>query len=326
MSLGNGAFIVHEALQAGIPGYRLAPFDPRFALFPPLLRFASRPPADLIHTSPDIAAFFSRADVPLVITFHNYVLDAAMRGSSGLFLHLYHTTLLRRLTRKALEQARAVTAVSRFTAELVRRDMGWDGPLRVIYNGIDTEAFRPAAASRAADNARVRVLYCGNLTARKGVHLIPAILDALEPHVDFLYTSGLRTTRRGIPHPRAISAGTVAYADMPALYNSADILLFPTQREGFGLAVAEAMSCGLPIVASDCSSMPELVVAGRSGFLCAPGDVRDLAARINLLAADPALRRQMGAFNRARAETLFRRERMFAEYRALFEEVLSSRR
>ncbi|MBI2995062.1 MAG: glycosyltransferase family 4 protein [Gammaproteobacteria bacterium] len=325
MPRGSGAFVVHESLQAGIPGYRLEPFDPRLALLPPLLRFVPRPPADLIHTCPDCAACFSRANVPLIVTFHGYVLDAAMRNSSGPLRYLYYTTLLRRLTRVALEQARAVTGVSRFTAELVRRDMGWDGPIRVIYNGVDTEGFRPAA-SRAAHPGRVRVLYCGNLRAGKGVHLIPGILDALDPHVDFIYTAGLRTKGQRIPHPRAINAGSVAYQDMPALYNSADILLFPTLREGFGLVVAEAMACGLPVVASDCSSMPELVKAGEGGFLCTPSDVREFAARINLLAADPALRRRMGAFNRARAESLFRRERMLAEYRALFEEILSSRR
>jgi glycosyltransferase involved in cell wall biosynthesis len=322
MARGNGACVVHESLQAGIPGYRVVPFDPRLTLFPPLLRLVPRPRADLVHASPDYAVCFRRDGAPLVVTFHSYMLDPAMRASNGLLRNLHNTTLLRSLTRAALDQARAVSSVSRFTADLVRSDLGWNGPVRVIYNGVDTETFRPPA-SAPPRQARVRVLYAGNLTNRKGVHLIPEILDALDPGVDFIYTTGLRTTRRRIKHARARCIGPVPHSEMPALYQAADILLFPTVREGFGLVVAEAMACGLPVVVSDCSSMPELVAEGRGGFLCPYGDAKAFAAKVNLLAADSALRGSMGEFNRTRAESLFSLGRMRAEYRALFEEALA---
>jgi len=322
MPRGNGAYVVHESLQAGLSGYEVAGFDPRLTLFPPLLRLLPAPRADLVHTIPDYAACFRRRGAPLVVTFHNYVLDPAMRGSSGPLRYLHNTTLLRGLTRAALEEARVVTSVSRFTADLVRRDLEWSGPIRVIHNGIDTDAFRPVPA---ATRDRVRVLYAGNLTARKGVHLVPAILDALDPCVEFVYTAGLRTSGAAIPHPRAKSLGAVAHRDMPALFQSADILLFPTQREGFGLVVAEAMASGLPVVVSDNSSMPELVVAEQGGVVCRYGDAVAFAAAINRLAADARLRRAMGQFNRARAESQFGVERMRAEYRAMFEEVLAAR-
>ena len=114
------------------------------------------------------------------------------------------------------------------------------------------------------------------------------------------------------------------YRHMPELYRQADLLLFPTVREGFGLAAAEAMACGLPVVATDCSSIPELVVHGKSGFLCPVGDAKQFAARINELAESADLRRQMGEYNRARVEEKFTLQRMINEYRELFEETLGA--
>ena len=108
---------------------------------------------------------------------------------------------------------------------------------------------------------------------------------------------------------------------MPDIYRSKDLLLMPTVREGLPLAVLEAMACGLPVVASDCSSLPELIDHGKGGFLCPVGDVAAFAEKVNLLAESPALRREMGEYNRARVERMFTLDRMASEYEALFESV-----
>ena len=92
-----------------------------------------------------------------------------------------------------------------------------------------------------------------------------------------------------------------------------------------GLAAAEAMSCGLPVVASNCSSLPELIDDGKGGFLCPVGDVEAFAEKINLLADSPKLRHEMGEYNRSKVEELFTVERMVNEYKDLFEQVLSGR-
>src|SRR5690606_9385196 len=133
----------------------------------------------------------------------------------------------------------------------------FEGEVRVIYNGIDLERFRPGPGRPERE---LKVLYCGNLIPRKGVGIIPAILDRLAPGISFEYACGLRSTNTRIPHPRAQCIGAVPFDAMPDVYRSVDVLLFPTLREGFGLAAAEAMASGLPVVATDCSSLPELVV------------------------------------------------------------------
>lgn len=119
-----------------------------------------------------------------------------------------------------------------------------------------------------------------------------------------------------------ISVGSVPFEEMPNLYRDMDILLMPTVREGFGLSVAEAMACGLPVVASGCSSIPELIDDYKGGFLCPVGDVNVFAEKINILAESPSLRKEMGEYNRAKVEKMFTLNRMVNEYKKLFEEVM----
>jgi glycosyltransferase involved in cell wall biosynthesis len=116
--------------------------------------------------------------------------------------------------------------------------------------------------------------------------------------------------------------GRIEHADMPAVYQSMDALFMPSVREGFGLCVAEAMACGLPVVACRESAMPELVEAGRGGTLCPVDDVACYADAIRRLADDRVSARRMGEFNRGRIEEQFTQVRMIEEYRALFESVL----
>ena len=98
----------------------------------------------------------------------------------------------------------------------------------------------------------------------------------------------------------------------------------PTVREGFGLSVAEAMACGLPVVVSDCSSLPELIDHGKGGYLCPVGNVDMFAEKINFLAENPDLRKQMGEYNRAKVEMMFSLDQMIENYKKLFEETLDT--
>ena len=94
----------------------------------------------------------------------------------------------------------------------------------------------------------------------------------------------------------------------------------PTVREGLSLAVLEAMSCGLPVVASNCSSLPEQIDEGLGGFLCPVGDVNMFAERLNYLADSPKVRKNMGQYNREKVERLFTLNGMVAKYKKLFEQ------
>jgi len=321
MATGNGAYIIHRILGNKIPNYHICGYNPYWTLCPPVLPFLCRRQGipDIIHTTPDYAAFFKRGKIPLVITFHNFVLDKEAVVHGTLLQRIHHQADLRFFTRKALSAATVVTAVSQFTAKLVKKELGYRGNVQVIYNGVDTSTFFTKQKKEAV---LIKVLFSGNLTRRKGVDLLPLIADKLNANIEILYTTGLRRKKKLPPHPNLKNIGAVPYSYMPKVYQDADILLFPTVREGFGLAAAEAMACGLPVVATNCSSLPELIVNGKGGYLCELGNVDEFAARINELSASPALRREMGEYNRAKVEKMFTLDRMIKEYQDLFQEVL----
>lgn len=94
--------------------------------------------------------------------------------------------------------------------------------------------------------------------------------------------------------------GTVTYhgavygSDKAKLFAQADVFVFPSHEEAFGLVAAEAMSATLPVVATDVGSLRDMVMDGENGFLVAPGDVLSLADRVGRLLSSPELRRSMG--------------------------------
>jgi glycosyltransferase involved in cell wall biosynthesis len=111
--------------------------------------------------------------------------------------------------------------------------------------------------------------------------------------------------------------------DLPALYNCAEVLAFPSRYEGFGLTVLEAMACGTPVVCSNSSSLPE--VAGDAGLLIPPDDVSALAKALEHVLTDAALRQRLKtqglqqaarfSWQRTAQETLAVYERLAAQYR-----------
>lgn len=324
MGTGNGAFVIHKLLEQKLSYYRVISYNPYRTLFPPYLFPIGRShAADIIHTAPDYAWFFSRKNVPLIITFHNYVLDRFMAAFSNLAQTIHYRTDLKLFTRLSIREARMITAVSRFTADLVKKDLNLSKEIRIIYNGVDQNLFIPPNCTSPEKQKNIIVLFSGNLTQRKGAQWLAPIAAKLHRYIEIIYTSGLQPKGILSKHERLRCLGRIPYQQMPQIYQQADILLFPTVREGFGLAAAEAMACGLPVVATNCSSLPELIDNGKGGFLCPIGDVEAFAEKINFLAENPELRREMGEYNRAKVEKMFTLNRMVGEYQQLFEEVLS---
>lgn len=98
---------------------------------------------------------------------------------------------------------------------------------------------------------------------------------------------------------RIVFTGYVADADLPALYSGAEAFVYPSLYEGFGLPALEAMQCGVPVITSDTSALPEVV--GDAGILVDPGDAEALGTSIEAVLDDPALRARRSRASLARA-------------------------
>ncbi len=189
----------------------------------------------------------------------------------------------------------------------------------------------PLVARWGLDDAVV-ALFLGGLKSRKNLFfLLDAWRDVTRARPDarlVIAGSGplLEPLRRRAAaqgqEREVVFTGYVPEAEKIAYYNLADLLLFPSSMEGFGLTVAEAMSCGLPVVVSDRGSLPELVVDGEGGFLVDPSDRDAFVRRALLLCGDPMLRRKLGTANAERVDRFFRWDHCAAATARAYEEVL----
>jgi glycosyltransferase involved in cell wall biosynthesis len=314
---------IHRAMQqAQLPNqlcflphlYNFVPF-----LLPLTRRSSWADHAALVHTGSRAGFALKSPGRPLVVTVHHLVADPTYRPYTRPAQRLFHQ-LERIYDGRSINRADAVTCVSDYTRQRVKQIYG-RSDARVIHNGIDTRLFCPIPEEQPSSDRPFRLLFVGNRTKRKGADLLRPIMDLLGKDYELWYTGGQRPDEETMQFPGAVALGRLSPQELVQAYNACHALLFPSRLEGFGLAVAEAMACGLPVITSDCSSLPELVVQQQGGFLCAVDDVEAFASAARQLAQNPVLRQEMGAFNRARAQRNFSFPVMAERYRVLYAEL-----
>lgn len=324
----SGADVYFERLAQGL---RLRQVSSDLRFYPHLMEFIPytllqhflprRHICDLIHTKAEYGWMLREPDKPLVVTLGLMVFDPVYRRSKTLPRHLYHELKWRGNLRRSFAVADRVVAVSQFLAHRIRDIFGRED-VRTIYNGVDTDVFRPPQAPAGSPDKGIRLLFVGNITRRKGFPLLAPIMQRLGAGYILEYTSGLRTRGARPPHPAMRPIGVLRGRPLIEAYQRCDILLFPSRLEGFGYPAAEAMACGKPVVTTNYSSLPELIDDGLGGYLCPPDDVDCFANRIQMLAADPGLRARMGVYNRAKVEQHFSLSGCIQQYIELYEELL----
>jgi len=205
-------------------------------------------------------------------------------------------------------RARHLIAISGVLARELQAEYGWQRPLSVIHHGTDAERFRPPAnaAEQRALRQRFQVpldawtwLFMGE--AVKGLaqvvdqlaqfpqaHLLVVTRSATEPYRTQAAALGIgsRITFHGFdPQPEF-------------LHRAADVFVYPSNYDTFGLVVTEAMASGLAVVAGRNIGAAELITSGRDGMLCDPEDPKSLAAALDQLASDPGAARNLAAAGR----------------------------
>lgn len=295
-----------DALRS-YPRLRLVPVDaPNFSLreqwrLPAVLRQLQ---VDLYHSPYYLMPY--GPSVPAVVTLYDLIPSRYPAGySPGARLAFYLAVRL------AVRRAARVITISRASAKDIQQQLGLPGArLAVIPLAADPEfAPRPAAAVTAT-RARLGlpddyVLYVGSNKPHKNLPgLVQAYLEleAAPPlivagHWDERYQQARQLAGRAPERVRFI--GPVAVPDLPALYTGALLFVFPSRCEGFGLPPLEAMACGVPVVCSQASSLPEVV--GEAGLLFDPNDPDALLAALRQALSDRALRSELRRRGLARA-------------------------
>jgi len=320
---GSGADVYTERLASALAdrgvNTTITWFNRYFEFAPGLLKNV-KPPAntDIIHVNSWNGFAFSRPGQRLVVTVHLCVHDPLLSRYKSLLQRIYHEHLIRRFESSGFKLADRVTAVSSYTSTIVHNIFNIEAPTPV-HNGIDTSLFK--ATEQKVKNERFTLLFVGNTTRRKGFDLLKPIMEKLGNDFICKYTSGLRKSS----HTAASNMQNIGILDQKGLvkaYHECDALLFPSRLEGFGYSVCEAMACGKPVIASDNSSLSEIIRHGETGLLCKTDAIDEFCDAARLLASAPDLVEKMGAVARAHVMKNFTREKMAEEYIRLYEKIL----
>jgi glycosyltransferase involved in cell wall biosynthesis len=253
--------------------------------------------------------------------------------------HLDPNWLNPRIEKRVIEHSDHVVTGSEFSRRQLARELGVRTEhVSVVAYGVDRKFAgappRQDLIARYGLEGHTAVLFFGGLKERKNVFLLLDIwreVAAVRPDARLVVAGGgpllapLRARARRLSiNDRVVFTGYVPEAEKVAHYNLADIFLFPSAMEGFGLAVGEAMSCHLPAVASNRGSIPELLVDGEGGILCDPARPEEFVGALLRLISDAALREKFGRANRERVERFFRWEKCARQTALVYETVLEA--
>jgi glycosyltransferase involved in cell wall biosynthesis len=291
---------------------------------------------DLIHTHSSKAGIVGRfaavhAGVRVRLhSIHGWALPPATSALAGeVFTHL---------ERRAAPHAHALIAVSEAVRDAgLARGIGRPEQYRVIRGGIRVPTARADAAKSSMRQAlglppeTVVLGTIGRLDhAKDPLGALAALAPHLrrQPHLRLLFIGDgpLRTRVERVLAAAGVESQVVLAGlrrDAVELARACDVFFLASRWEGFPLAVIEAMALGLPVVAYDVSGVREAVRDSSTGFLVPPGDGRQWAERLMLLASSREMRDRMGDAARTTACAQFSIERMLADTLRLYEELLA---
>ncbi len=253
----------------------------------------------LTPTLPLIAV--KHAHCPVVGTFHS-----SAKSNLGY-------AIFRRLLRPYHRRLSGKIAVSEPARDFVRGYFG--GEYRIIPNGVDTNRFSPQVpALERFDDGTFNVLYVGRLDKRKGLGVLISSLHRLWASegegVRLIIVGDGSLRRRLMASVPAELRGAVSFEGavspdlLPRYYASSHVVCSPATRgESFGIVLLEAMSSGVPVIASDIPGYRTVMRSGVQGVLVEPGSASSLAAALCLLARDDSLRLEMAAAGRETAQS-----------------------
>lgn len=298
-----------------------------------LVRFLARERVDILHTH-----LFEPSAVGLVAG------ALARTPARVLTRHHsdYHTRIRKRwhvgVDRLCTTLSHKVIAVSRHTADhLVRIEGAPPEKVAVVHNGIDFDRVRPSSPDARVNIRRELgieggklVLVVARLHPEKGYEYLFRALPSLRDQVkaSFLVaiagTGPLEGEYRGLVRSLGIE-GSVRFLgfrrDVPDLMAAADLLVLPSLAEAFGLALAEALYLGLPVVATRAGAIPEIVTDGVDGLLVPPASSEALAGAVASLLDVPGRLASLAGKGRDRVVKEFGFERMIRAYEGIYDSL-----
>lgn len=228
-------------------------------------------------------------------------------------------TKLRRKDEELL-LADKIFVASQFTLKTLQKFPGKLAPIKVIPYGFPpvVDNFQP----RKSVNKRLKLLFVGGLSQRKGIANLFAAVDLIGSQVE-LTVVGHKVTESCVPLNKALEKHTwipsLPHNEILKIMKEHDVLIFPSLFEGFGLVITEAMSQGTPVITTDRTAGPDLIVHGENGWLVKAGSTEALVVAIEELLSKPEIVAEAG-----RAAMLTAKNRPWTVYGAELAKAITS--
>lgn len=256
---------------------------------------------DIIHSPENASLFIKFKNKKKIVTVHDII--AYLFPEFG-FTALRYKLLLKR----TLDTSDKIIAVSYSTKkDLMKYFNIPDEKIKVIYEAAD-DRFKQLGLeekTKVIEKYQLHypfILYVGNFMSHKNIPtLLKAFRKLLNNNLSYklVFTGNINNKNKKILdlihklnlQDEVIFIGYVESEDLPALYNVADLFVYPSLYEGFGLPPLEAMACGCPVITSNTSSLPEVV--GDAGIMFDPYDVDELSTAMFKVLSNDVLRRDL---------------------------------
>ena len=326
--------VLHERVhfhEVNVTPYPL--FDPyppyTLALATKMAEVAAYEKLEVLHVhyaiphaiSAHLAKQILRSSLKVITTLHGT--DITLVGRDESYLPI---------TKFGIEVSDGVTAVSEWLKQETAQNFHTDKAIDVIPNFVDPRRFRrDSAISRlfAAPGDRL-LCHVSNFRPVKRVMDVVQTFEKIAAHVPsrllMIGDGPERSKAEAYARAHHLRDRVVFLGNVPNLeevLGACDLFLLPSESESFGMAALEAMASEVPVIATRTGGLPEVVIDGEAGYLCAVGDVAGMAERGVEILRDDALHKRMGQRARDIAVEHFDEEKIVPRYRALYERVRS---
>ncbi len=217
--------------------------------------------------------------------------------------------------------------------KIIIQDFVEPSKLLVLPSSVDTKWFSSQNRVVPEVSEEVRILFIGGLDPfRKGIYdLLQAFSKVITsfPKTTLVLTGGdsfieVKSKWESMKLSDKIDfLGWIDDADLPNLYSSCDILVLPSYNEGLPYVIIEALSSGLPIVATNVGGIAEVVTNGENGFIIEPGDLQALTSTLSILVSDSPLRAKMSQNNSIKAAAKYSVDEVINSIEKIFQTLYS---
>lgn len=321
---------IHEMDTMNYPVLRTPPHD--FTLAALMADVISQHDLDILHAHYALPFAVCGILAKRMLPEHRVKLVTTLHGTDVTVLA--QDKSLYRVIKLGIEQSDAVTAVSHSLVDQTKEVFGIHRDIECVHNFIDSNVFQPKKQPELrkcfAEPGEKVLLHISNFRKVKRLPDLIAVFKRVNEQIP----SRLMLVGEG-PELNTVRTLVSDYGltervsflgkqdEVAPLFESADLFVLPSEKESFGLVALEAMSCGVPVIASNAGGIPEVVIHGQTGFISGIGDVESMAQDAVQLLTDGALYRYMSEESRKRAVNKFSLDEKVAEYEAIYERLIT---